>query len=251
MTPRVSLTASLVVRADPSHPDTFTSETLWVPHGARGVFGGQVIAQALVAASQTTPLGLHSQHCYFLLAADGSIPIAYQVERLRDGKSYATRLVRAVQRGKIVFVLLASFAVPPIELPRVVKGALPPFSFIPTRDREVAGSAGGAKGEGAGNVLSHSLRFAVESSKSKARSASRHEYRDRYQVEMPDVLSFGECEREESRWQRFLDKRGGGNGERGMAAVAEYIQVRSRGGGLSARGTDGRDDSRRERNHRS
>jgi acyl-CoA thioesterase-2 len=75
------------------------------------VFGGQVIAQALVAAQRTVPEDrpVHSLHGYFMLGGDPSIPIIYQVERLRDGGSFTTRRVTAIQHGAAIFSLEASF----------------------------------------------------------------------------------------------------------------------------------------------
>lgn len=77
------------------------------------VFGGQVIAQALVAAQRTVEgeRFVHSLHCYFLLGGDPSIPIVYQVEQLRDGGSFTTRRVAAIQHGRAIFSLEASFQV--------------------------------------------------------------------------------------------------------------------------------------------
>ena len=64
--------------------------------GWQRVFGGQVIGQALVAACRTVEGRLaHSMHAYFLLAGDPKVPIIYDVERTRDGKSFSTRLVKA------------------------------------------------------------------------------------------------------------------------------------------------------------
>ena len=78
------------------------------------VFGGQVAGQALVAAGRTVEAGLvvHSLHSYFLRPGDPSIPIVYQVERLRDGKSFTTRRVTAIQHGQPIFNLSASFQRP-------------------------------------------------------------------------------------------------------------------------------------------
>ena len=74
------------------------------------VFGGQVIGQALVAACRTVEGRLpHSLHCYFILPGDPRVPIVYQVERLRDGKSYTTRRVTAIQHGNAIFSLMVSF----------------------------------------------------------------------------------------------------------------------------------------------
>jgi acyl-CoA thioesterase-2 len=77
------------------------------------VFGGQVAAQALVAAGRTVPAGLpvHSLHAYFLRPGDPTLPIVYKVERIRDGKSFTTRLAVAVQRGEAIFNLSASYHV--------------------------------------------------------------------------------------------------------------------------------------------
>jgi len=74
------------------------------------VFGGQVAGQALVAAGRTVEQGtVHSLHAYFLRPGDPSIPILYQVDRIRDGKSFTTRRVVAIQHGKAIFNLSASF----------------------------------------------------------------------------------------------------------------------------------------------
>ena len=75
------------------------------------VFGGQVAAQALVAAGRTVPADRtpHSLHAYFLRTGDPGAPIVYTVDRLRDGRSFTTRRVVAVQHGKPIFGLSASF----------------------------------------------------------------------------------------------------------------------------------------------
>ena len=95
-----------------------TSE-LWHPPGARGIYGGAVIAQCLAAAQHTVPppspangnavFLIHSMHCYFVLAGDPTIPILYHVERVREGKSFITRTVQARQRGKCIFTTTLSF----------------------------------------------------------------------------------------------------------------------------------------------
>lgn len=74
-------------------------------------FGGQVAAQALTAAGRTVPEGrsVHSLHGYFLRGGSTARPIVYQVERLRDGGSYLSRQVSAVQDGEVIFTLSASF----------------------------------------------------------------------------------------------------------------------------------------------
>lgn len=77
------------------------------------VFGGQVIGQALMAAYRTVDARVcHSLHAYFIRPGDPRIPILYEVDRARDGKSFTTRRVVAIQHGKQIFNLAASFQVP-------------------------------------------------------------------------------------------------------------------------------------------
>src|SRR5689334_10437623 len=75
------------------------------------VFGGQVAAQALVAATRTVsePLSVHSLHSYFLRPGDTAVPIVYDVEPIRDGRSFSTRRVVARQHGKQIYFMTASF----------------------------------------------------------------------------------------------------------------------------------------------
>ncbi|CAN7694460.1 acyl-CoA thioesterase II [Bosea sp. LjRoot9] len=76
------------------------------------VFGGQVIGQALYAACKTVEdRQPHSLHAYFLLPGDPEIPIIYEVDRLRDGRSFTTRRVLAIQKGEAIFAMSASFHV--------------------------------------------------------------------------------------------------------------------------------------------
>ncbi len=79
------------------------------------VFGGQVIGQALVAACRTVEdVGArppHSLHAYFLLGGDPKVPIIYEVDRIRDGKSFTTRSVKAIQHGHAIFSMSVSFHV--------------------------------------------------------------------------------------------------------------------------------------------
>jgi acyl-CoA thioesterase II len=79
--------------------------------GWGNVFGGQVVGQALSAAAQTVPQArpVHSMHGYFLRTGDAKKPIVYSVDRIRDGKSFTTRRVVAVQNGVAIFTMAASF----------------------------------------------------------------------------------------------------------------------------------------------
>lgn len=80
--------------------------------GPSRVFGGQVIGQALIAALRTIEgRPCHSLHGYFLRPGDPSIPIIYEVDRIRDGKSFTTRRVIAIQKGEAIFNMSASFQI--------------------------------------------------------------------------------------------------------------------------------------------
>jgi acyl-CoA thioesterase-2 len=81
--------------------------------GTGRVFGGQLLAQALVAARRTVdePREAHSLHGYFILPGDLAAPIVYFVDRLRDGASFSTRQVTAIQHGRAIFSLSASFQI--------------------------------------------------------------------------------------------------------------------------------------------
>ena len=82
------------------------------------VFGGQVAGQALVAAARTVEPGraVHSLHAYFLRPGDPTVPILYEVDRIRDGHSFTTRRVVGIQHGKAIFNLQCSFQVPEVGL---------------------------------------------------------------------------------------------------------------------------------------
>jgi acyl-CoA thioesterase II len=80
-------------------------------------FGGQVAAQALMAAGRTVEVGaVHSLHSYFLRPGDPSIPILYEVDRIRDGRSFTTRRVVAIQHGRAIYNMQASFHTDEVSL---------------------------------------------------------------------------------------------------------------------------------------
>ena len=81
--------------------------------GSPNVFGGQVLAQALNAANRTVEENryVHSLHAYFVLAGNLELPILYEVERIRDGRSFTTRNIKAIQNGKVIFNMIASFQI--------------------------------------------------------------------------------------------------------------------------------------------
>ncbi|MBD8703170.1 acyl-CoA thioesterase II [Frigoribacterium sp. CFBP9039] len=89
--------------------DVFTGTSQWEPLGR--VFGGQVMAQSLVAAQRTIggERAVHSLHAYFLRPGDLSIPITFTVDRIHDGRSFATRRTQASQDGVPILSMIASF----------------------------------------------------------------------------------------------------------------------------------------------
>jgi acyl-CoA thioesterase II len=102
--------------------------------GWQRVFGGQVIGQALVAANRTVNGRLaHSLHAYFLRAGDPSVPIIYNVDRIRDGGSFSTRRVVAVQHGLAIFSMAVSFHKEETGLEHQIKmPEVPPPESLPS-----------------------------------------------------------------------------------------------------------------------
>ncbi|CAK7201613.1 acyl-CoA thioesterase [Sporothrix eucalyptigena] len=98
--------------------DIFTNtRPPWHPPGARGIYGGSVVGMCLAAGHRTVSpdFALHSCHCYFLLAGNAEIPILFHVERVRDGRSFATRTVQARQKGRCIFTVTMSFTLMPLD----------------------------------------------------------------------------------------------------------------------------------------
>ncbi len=104
------------------------------------VFGGQVAGQALVAAGRTVTRGaVHSLHAYFLRPGDPAIPILYEVDRIRDGRSFTTRRVVAIQHGRAIFNLSASFHVEePGPDHQVAMPGVPDPESLPTLAEQLA-----------------------------------------------------------------------------------------------------------------
>jgi len=102
--------------------------------GWQRVFGGQVIGQALVAAGRTVAgRPAHSLHAYFMRPGDPEVPIIYQVERMRDGGSFSTRRVVAIQHGAPIFAMSASFQKPEDGLDHQVRmPSVPPPEDLPS-----------------------------------------------------------------------------------------------------------------------
>jgi acyl-CoA thioesterase-2 len=119
-----------------------SSQTRW-----QRVFGGQVAGQALVAAGRTVPddRQVHSLHSYFIRPGDSAAPIVYEVDRVRDGRSFTTRRVTAIQYGKAIFALSASFQLlqPGIEHQTQMPD-VPPPDDLPTLQQRYAAAGPGA-----------------------------------------------------------------------------------------------------------
>jgi acyl-CoA thioesterase-2 len=113
-----------------------SSPTSW-----QRAFGGQVAGQALIAAGRTVDADRHVQslHSYFIRPGDSNTPIVYEVDRIRDGRSFTTRRVRAVQDGQGIFALSASFqlAQPGLEHHPVMPAVPDPLS-LPTLEQRYA-----------------------------------------------------------------------------------------------------------------
>jgi acyl-CoA thioesterase-2 len=111
------------------------------PEGERRqrVFGGQVAGQALVAAGRTVPEDrhVHSLHAYFLRPGDPTVPLVYLVDRVRDGRSFTTRRVSAVQHGKTIFAMSASFQHDELGVEHAdpMPDVPPPEAVTPTAER--------------------------------------------------------------------------------------------------------------------
>ncbi len=105
------------------------------------VFGGQVAAQALIAAGRTVDSEriVHSLHAYFIRPGDPSTPILYEVERIRDGGSFSTRRAVAIQHGRAIFALSASFQLPEEGFEhQLPMPSVPPPEAVATLDEQLA-----------------------------------------------------------------------------------------------------------------
>jgi acyl-CoA thioesterase-2 len=125
----------LVARLDLERIEVNLFRGISPPESPSRVFGGQVAGQALVAAGRTVPRdrGVHSLHAYFIRPGDPTIPIVYEVERVRDGRSFTTRRVLAIQHGKAIFTLSASFqlAQPGLEHTEPMPDGIPDPDELP------------------------------------------------------------------------------------------------------------------------
>ncbi|EXJ71210.1 uncharacterized protein A1O5_06204 [Cladophialophora psammophila CBS 110553] len=154
--PRSQIERVLSIRRstdESSGADVFINkESLECPPWARGAYGGQIIAQSLLAAYETVPpdFVVHSIYCHFLNAANVDLPITYHVERVRDGKSFATRVVHVRQHQRLIVSATASFT-QDSKRAKVLQHAVPiPSDESPPGDNleAITQSAAGQAGEG-------------------------------------------------------------------------------------------------------
>jgi acyl-CoA thioesterase-2 len=121
--------------------DIFTGPSQWMPTGR--VFGGQVLAQSLVAAERTVPEDrpVHSMHAYFLRPGDVDQPITFSVDRIHDGRSFSTRRTQAYQSGLPILSMIASFqdVDPGIEHQAAMPTGLPDPETLPSAAAVLAG----------------------------------------------------------------------------------------------------------------
>ncbi|WP_255949900.1 acyl-CoA thioesterase [Streptomyces odontomachi] len=138
--------AVTLVETAPEYLDlAFTATTQPCPWPK--AYGGDMVAQAACAAMRSAPQdkALHSMHSYFMRPVEIGAEVRYEVERLRDGRGYATRQVRAYQNGKPVYVTLASFATgePGPEHHTDLVDDLPCPESLPTSEEYLRGRTGG------------------------------------------------------------------------------------------------------------
>lgn len=151
----------------------------WHPPGARGIFGGVVIAQCIAAGQRTVAptFAIHSCHCYFLLAGLNDIPITYHVERVRDGRSFATRTVQARQRGRCIFTTTMSFVKTAEGKPEVRHAALMP----------AGGSAGPPDGPIEGNEVIELTGIEITEGRDPSERRGRHWVRSKGKISNPNA----------------------------------------------------------------
>ncbi|MDJ1371845.1 acyl-CoA thioesterase [Gulosibacter molinativorax] len=151
-------TLNLVDTGARTSNDIFTGKSQWMPHGR--VFGGQVSAQSIMAASLTVDEDrpMHSMHGYFLRPGDVRFPITFAVDRIHDGRSFSTRSVRAFQHGQQIWSMIASFQVEEDGLTHAAEmpGRIPDPESLESEASQVA-----VAGESLANYWVHRRPFAM------------------------------------------------------------------------------------------
>ena len=162
--------------------DVFVGQSQPQPGGR--VFGGQVLAQSVVAAQRTigAERAVHSLHAYFLRAGDSSEPITFSVERLRDGRSFSARRVHALQFGRPILSMIASFQTAATGLDhQIPMPAVPDPETLPSIEERYAG------------IDTEVARYWV-----------RHRPMDLRHVQQPIYLESAEPANEQAVWMRAV-----------------------------------------------
>ncbi|WVQ74246.1 acyl-CoA thioesterase II [Cryptococcus sp. DSM 104548] len=189
-----TLHSRLAVDAHPTEANTFIPHKPdnWLPPGVRALYGGLILGLALQSARLTvpTPFGLHSTHCYFLRPGLPGHEIKYVVSTLQDGKTFVRREVRGWQKGKMFFVLMASFTVASEALPERIfkRGDLRKEEETPVK-------------------VSHSLTAMSQpwDEDPSGKNGEGKQVKEGFQVPFPDViLPYDQCEPNESFIQRRM-----------------------------------------------
>ncbi|MEL7302727.1 MAG: acyl-CoA thioesterase II [Pseudomonadota bacterium] len=157
--------------------DNLFRSTARVP-GWQRVYGGQVLGQALMAALRTVEADriAHSMHAYFLLGGDPDVPIIYDVERIRDGGSFTTRRVVAIQHGRAIFSMSASFQKPETSFAHQDRMPdVPPPDALPA-ERDLAAMFGE-------NLPDHVLSYLTRERPIEMRPINAERYRTRAKQE--------------------------------------------------------------------
>ncbi|XP_022049956.1 acyl-coenzyme A thioesterase 8 [Acanthochromis polyacanthus] len=133
-----SVLVTSVLNLEKLDVDLYRGTHHWVPRTQR-LFGGQIIGQALVAAAKSVSdnFYVHSLHCYFVRAGDPKVPVLYQVDRTRDGRSFTVRSVKAIQHGQPILICQASFQKlqsSPLEHQFTMPSVPPPEDLLTTEE---------------------------------------------------------------------------------------------------------------------
>lgn len=155
--------------------------------GERRLFGGQVLSQALMAAMRTVPpeRASHSLHGYFLRPGSAARPVIFQVERIRDGRSFSTRRVLAIQQGEAIFSLDASFQIAEAGLTHA--SAIPDLPDPETLAEDPSPDAGAAGDERSGTWRARSRPFELRTATSDAAVGASNAVWMRYKAAVPDA----------------------------------------------------------------
>ncbi|XP_038068614.1 acyl-coenzyme A thioesterase 8-like isoform X2 [Patiria miniata] len=130
---------SAVLDLERIEKNLYRSSEHWTEFQSKQLYGGLVVCQGMVAASKTVRPELHinSLHCYFVRRGNSEIPVVYQVENLRDGRSFSTRTVHAIQNGQSILIMIVSFHIKedsPFNYQHTMPDVPPPEKLLSIND---------------------------------------------------------------------------------------------------------------------